>query len=47
MLFRSEQVQGVSAEITLEKPAKAQVDGDMLPETRHIRFSVDHRAMVW
>lgn len=33
-----EQVQGVSAEITLEKPAKAQVDGDMLPETRHIRF---------
>ncbi len=34
-----EQVQGVSAEITLEKPAKAQVDGDMLPETKHIRFS--------
>ena len=41
-----EQVQGVSAEITLEKPAKAQVDGDMLPETRHIRFSVDHRALI-
>ena len=41
-----EQVQGVSAEITLEKPAKAQVDGDMLPETKHIRFSVDHRALI-
>ena len=41
-----EQVQGVSAEITLEQPAKAQVDGDMLPETRHIRFSVDHRALI-
>ena len=41
-----EQVQGTSAEITLEKPAKAQVDGDMLPETRHIRFSVDHRALI-
>ena len=41
-----EQVQGVSAEITLEKPAKAQGDGDMLPETRHIRFSVDHRALI-
>lgn len=41
-----EQVQGVSAEITLEKLAKAQVDGDMLPETKHIRFSVDHRALI-
>ena len=41
-----EQVQGVSAEITLEKPAKAQVDGDMLPETKHIRFSVNHRALI-
>lgn len=41
-----EQVQGVSAEITLEKPAKAQVDGDMLPETKHIRFSVDHRSLI-
>ncbi|NMM97244.1 diacylglycerol/lipid kinase family protein [Bifidobacterium olomucense] len=41
-----EQVQGVSAEIRLEKPAKAQVDGDMLPETKHIRFSVDRRALI-
>ena len=41
-----EQVQGLSAEIVLEKPAKAQVDGDMLPETKHIRFSVDHRALI-
>lgn len=41
-----EQVQGVSAEVKLEKPAKAQVDGDMLPETRHIRFSVDRQALI-
>ena len=41
-----EQVQGLSAEIVLGKPAKAQVDGDMLPETKHIRFSVDHRALI-
>ena len=41
-----EQIQGLTAEITLEKPAKAQVDGDMLPETRHIRFSVDRRALI-
>ncbi|KAB7789270.1 diacylglycerol/lipid kinase family protein [Bifidobacterium cebidarum] len=41
-----EQVQGITAEITLEKPAKAQVDGDMLPETKHIRFSVDQRALI-
>ncbi|NMM95126.1 diacylglycerol/lipid kinase family protein [Bifidobacterium oedipodis] len=41
-----EQIQGVSAEVLLEKPAKAQVDGDMLPETRHIRFSVDRRALI-
>lgn len=41
-----EQVQGISAEIMLEKPAKAQVDGDMLPQTRHIRFSVDRQALI-
>ncbi|TPF91997.1 diacylglycerol kinase family protein [Bifidobacterium sp. UTBIF-78] len=41
-----EQIQGLTAEVTLEKPAKAQVDGDMLPETRHIRFSVDRRALI-
>ncbi|WP_206430752.1 diacylglycerol/lipid kinase family protein [Bifidobacterium goeldii] len=40
-----DQIQGVSAEITLEKPVLAQVDGDMLGETSHIRFSVDKAAL--
>lgn len=40
-----DQVQGVSAEITLERPVLAQVDGDMLPETKHIRFSVERQAL--
>lgn len=41
-----DQVQGVSAELQLAKPVPAQVDGDMLPETRHIRFTVDHNALI-
>ena len=40
-----DQIQGVSAEITLEKPALAQVDGDMLPKTKHIRFSVERQSL--
>ena len=40
-----DQIQGVSAEIKLEKPVLAQVDGDMLPETKHIRFSVERQAL--
>ena len=40
-----DQVQGVSAELTLEKPALAQVDGDMLGQTRHLRFDVERRAL--
>mgnify|MGYP002608811673 FL=1 len=40
-----DQIQGVSAEITLERPVLAQVDGDMLPETKHIRFSVERQAL--
>ncbi len=40
-----DQIQGVSAEITLEKSALAQVDGDMLPRTKHIRFSVEHQSL--
>ncbi|KAB7789040.1 diacylglycerol/lipid kinase family protein [Bifidobacterium leontopitheci] len=40
-----DQIQGVSAEITLEKPVLAQVDGDMLGRTSHIRFSVDRCAL--
>ena len=41
-----DQIQGISAEITLEKPALAQVDGDMLGQTSHIRFSVEHRSLI-
>jgi diacylglycerol kinase (ATP) len=35
----------VSAELLLEKPALAQVDGDMLGTTSHIRFTVEPRAL--
>lgn len=38
-------IQGVSAEITLEKPVPAQVDGDMLPATQHLRFDVERKAL--
>ncbi|WP_163197729.1 diacylglycerol/lipid kinase family protein [Bifidobacterium platyrrhinorum] len=41
-----DQIQGVSAELVLEKTALAQVDGDMLPETRHIRFDVEREALI-
>ncbi|KFI97993.1 diacylglycerol/lipid kinase family protein [Bifidobacterium stellenboschense] len=41
-----DQVQGVSAELVLEKPTPAQVDGDMLPATQHIRFTVDREALI-
>ena len=34
-----DQIQGVSAEVRLEKPALAEVDGDILRETSHIRFT--------
>lgn len=41
-----EQSQGVSAEIRLEKPALAEVDGDILRETQHIRFTVEKQALT-
>ncbi len=41
-----DQVQGLSAELRLQKAVPAQVDGDMLPPTKHIRFSVDHDALI-
>ena len=41
-----DQIQGVSAEVRLEKPALAEVDGDILRETRHIRFTVERRALT-
>nr|WP_201737226.1 diacylglycerol kinase family protein [Bifidobacterium aemilianum] len=40
-----DQLQGVSADIKLEKPALAEVDGDMLGETCHIRFTIEHKAL--
>lgn len=40
-----DQIQGSDAEITLKHKALAQVDGDMLGETSHIRFSVDKQAL--
>ncbi|WP_205832041.1 diacylglycerol/lipid kinase family protein [Bifidobacterium moraviense] len=40
-----DQFQGVRAEIRLERPALAQVDGDVLGETRHIAFSIQKRAL--
>lgn len=41
-----DQIQGVSAELELEKPALAEVDGDILGETKHIRISVEKRALT-
>lgn len=41
-----DQIQGVSAEMQLERPAPAQVDGDVLGETRHLMFTVERRALI-
>lgn len=41
-----DQFQGPSAEIRLEKPVLAQVDGDMLPQTCHLRFCVEQEALI-
>lgn len=40
-----DQVQGVSAEIVLDEPALAEVDGDILQETQHIRFDIEHKSL--
>ncbi|OZG57151.1 DeoR family transcriptional regulator [Bifidobacterium tissieri] len=40
-----DQIQGVRARIRLEKPALAEVDGDILGKTSLIEFSVQHRAL--
>ena len=40
-----EQMQGPKAELRLEKPALAQVDGDVLGETRHIAITIEARAL--
>lgn len=41
-----DQIQGISAELTLEKPALAEVDGDILGESQHIRISVEKHALI-
>lgn len=41
-----DQVQGVSAEVILEKPVPAEVDGDMLPKTNHLKFTIEHQALI-
>ncbi|MDF7663485.1 diacylglycerol kinase family protein [Bifidobacterium sp. ESL0763] len=40
-----DQIQGVSAEVRLEKPALAEVDGDMLGESDHIRFTIEPKSL--
>lgn len=40
-----EQMQGITAVITLDDPTLAQVDGDTLGPTSHIQFSIEHRAL--
>lgn len=41
-----DQMQGFEAELVLDKPVPAQVDGDMLPESQHIRFTIDREALI-
>ncbi|WP_300768068.1 diacylglycerol kinase family protein [uncultured Bifidobacterium sp.] len=41
-----EQVQGISAEIVLEKPALVQADGDMIGESGHIGISVERQSLM-
>jgi diacylglycerol kinase family enzyme len=38
-------MQGPKAELRLEKPSPAQVDGDVLGETRHIEITIEPRAL--
>ncbi|WEV72060.1 diacylglycerol kinase family protein [Bifidobacterium sp. ESL0790] len=40
-----DQIQGTQAEVRLEKPALAEVDGDMLGESSHIRFSIEPKSL--
>lgn len=40
-----DQIPGISAEIVSEKPYPVEVDGDMLPQSRHLRFSVEREAL--
>lgn len=40
-----DQIQGLSAEIRLEKSVPAQVDGDVVGKTQHLRFTVERQAL--
>ena len=40
-----DQVQGVSARIKLSKSVPVQVDGDVLGQSRHIEFTVEHQSL--
>ena len=40
------QIQGLRAEIRLERPALAQVDGDVLGQTRHVAVCVQRHALT-
>lgn len=41
-----DQMQGVSAELRLPKAVPAQVDGDMLPPTSHLKFEVEPNSLT-
>jgi diacylglycerol kinase family enzyme len=41
-----EQMQGSRAELVLSRPTLAEVDGDILGETKHIELTVDRRALL-
>lgn len=41
-----DQLQGIRAEIALPKPVPAQVDGDILPPTKHLEFTVERNALL-
>ncbi|NEG69614.1 diacylglycerol/lipid kinase family protein [Bifidobacterium choloepi] len=41
-----DQVQGISAELVLPKPVPAQVDGDLLPATAHLKFEVEKDSLL-
>lgn len=40
------QYQGVSAEVILEKPVLAEVDGDVLSKSDHFLFTIDRQALL-
>nr|WP_204314239.1 diacylglycerol kinase family protein [Bifidobacterium avesanii] len=42
---RIDQIKGSHAEIRLDRPILAQVDGDVLGKTRHVAFSIEKQAL--